>query len=169
MPSDGNVFQLKSHPKVTPAAPNRADGPSCHHGRRLHGTVDRSGCFTGCTLSVLNNCTRFLCFKTEPNSISVQLPKNNFVKFSSIFLVCGRLQMEARHRMYATVHQRYNMGQIILCVLQRIITTILNVFLFWSFWQLVHSQNVSQLFAVSLVNTVLSLLVEEAVSKVELS
>lgn len=51
MPSDGNVFQLKSHPKVTPAAPNRADGPSCHRGWRVHGTVDRSGCFTGCALS----------------------------------------------------------------------------------------------------------------------
>lgn len=75
MPSDGNVFQLKSDPKVTPAAPNRADGPSCHHGRRVHGTVGRSGCFTGCALLVLNNCTRFLCFKTEPNLISVQSEK----------------------------------------------------------------------------------------------
>lgn len=38
--------------------------------------------------------------------------------------------MEARHHMYAAVHQRYNMGQIIFCMLERIITTILNVFLF---------------------------------------
>lgn len=31
--SDGNELQLESHPKVIPAAPNMADGPSCYRDR----------------------------------------------------------------------------------------------------------------------------------------
>lgn len=70
MTSDGNVLWLESHLKLPQLPQTVADRPSCYRGPRMHGSVNRSGCFAACTLFFLTDCSSLLCFKTKLNLIS---------------------------------------------------------------------------------------------------